>query len=88
MYEKKANLSTIIEEIARTRDVSINNNKVIYIRNFNYLGNQQESFRQLVEDTYLTCRYVFTCRNIDSVDPALNSRCFLIKECHRHLLKH
>lgn len=76
---KKVNLAMIIEEIARTRDVCVNNNKVIYIRNFNYLSHQQECFRQLVEDTYLTCRYVFTCRNIDSVDPALNSRCFLIR---------
>ncbi len=31
---------------------------------------------------YLTCRYVFTCHNIDSVDPALNSRCFLIRITH------
>ena len=76
---KKANLPKIIEEIGRTRDISADCSKIIYIRYLNYLGEQQEAFRQLVEDTYLTCRYVFTCRNIDSVDPALNSRCFLIR---------
>jgi replication-associated recombination protein RarA len=76
---KKANLPKIIEEIGRTRDISADCSKIIYIRYLNYLGAQQEAFRQLVEDTYLTCRYVFTCRNIDSVDPALNSRCFLIR---------
>lgn len=75
----KANLPQIIEEIGCTRDISGDSNKVIYIRNINYLGDQQESFRQLVEDTYLTCRYVFTCHSIDTVDPALNSRCFLIR---------
>jgi replication-associated recombination protein RarA len=76
---KKANLPKIIEEIGRTRDISADSNKVIYIRYLNYLGDQQEAFRQLVEDTYLSCRYVFTCRNIDSVDPALISRCFLVR---------
>ena len=40
------------------------------------MGEQQEAFRQLVEDTYLTCRYVAACGNIDSVDPALNSNFF------------
>ena len=75
---RKANLPMIIEEIGRTRDILADNHRIIYIRNLNYLGEQQEVFRQLVEDTYLTCRYVFTCRNIDSIDPALNSRCFLI----------
>ena len=76
---KKANLLQIIEEIGRTRDISADSNKVIYIRYVNYLGDQQEAFRQLVEDSYLTCRYIFTCRNIDTIDPALNSRCFLIR---------
>ena len=88
---KKANLPKIIEEISRTRDISADSNKIIYIRYLNYLGDQQEAFRQLVEDTYLTCRYVFTCRNIDSVDPALNSRCFLIRvpsPCKKHMLSY
>ena len=76
---KKANLPKIIEEISRTRDISADSNKIIYIRYINYLGSQQEAFRQLVEDTHLTCRYVFTCRNIDTIDPALNSRCLLIR---------
>tara|TARA_Y100000389_G_scaffold194575_1_gene224782 strand:+ start:208 stop:1080 length:873 start_codon:yes stop_codon:yes gene_type:complete len=76
---KKTNLLKIIEEIGRTRDISGDTNKVIYIRYVNYLGDQQEAFRQLVEDSYLTCRYIFTCRNIDTIDPALNSRCFLIR---------
>jgi len=76
---KKANLPKIIEEISRTRDISADSNKIIYIRYINYLGAQQEAFRQLVEDTHLTCRYVFTCRNIDTIDPALNSRCLLIR---------
>tara|TARA_Y100000389_G_scaffold148109_2_gene147160 strand:- start:7670 stop:8569 length:900 start_codon:yes stop_codon:yes gene_type:complete len=76
---KKANLPKIIEEIGRTRDISADSNKVIYIRYLNFLGEHQESFRQLVEDTFQTCRYVFTCRNIDCVDPALNSRCFLVR---------
>lgn len=76
---KKANLLQIIEEIGRTRDISGDSNKIIYIRYVNYLGEQQEAFRQLVEDSYLTCRYIFTCRNIDTIDPALNSRCFLIR---------
>jgi replication factor C subunit 3/5 len=76
---KKANLLKIIEEIGRTRDISADSNKVIYIRYVNYLRDQQEAFRQLVEDSYLTCRYIFTCRNIDTIDPALNSRCFLIR---------
>ena len=78
---KKANLPKIIEEISRTRDISgdSNTHKIIYIRYINYLEDQQEAFRQLVEDTHLTCRFVFTCRNIDTVDPALNSRCLLVR---------
>ena len=49
---KKANLPKIIEEISRTRDISADSNKIIYIRYINYLGSQQEAFRQLVEDTF------------------------------------
>tara|TARA_Y100000389_G_scaffold37455_2_gene31801 strand:+ start:3044 stop:3970 length:927 start_codon:yes stop_codon:yes gene_type:complete len=79
---KKANLPKIIEEISSTRDISGDSNKIIYIRYINHLESQQEAFRQLVEDTYLTCRYVFTCRNIDTIDPALNSRCLLINVSH------
>lgn len=77
--KKNTNLVKIIEEISRTRNISDKYNKIIYIRYLNYLGTQQDSFRQLLEDTYSTCRYVFTCRNIDTIDKALHSRCLLVR---------
>lgn len=77
--KKNTNLVKIIEEISRTKSISDKYNKIIYIRYLNYLGTQQDAFRQLLEDTYSTCRYVFTCRNIDTIDKALHSRCLLVR---------
>ena len=77
--KKNTNLVKIIEEISRTKNISDKYNKIIYIRYLNYLGSQQDAFRQLLEDTYTTCRYVFTCRNIDTIDKALHSRCLLVR---------
>jgi len=77
--KKNTNLVKIIEEISRTKNISDKYNKIIYIRYLNFLGAQQDAFRQLLEDTYSTCRYVFTCRNIDTIDKALHSRCLLVR---------
>tara|TARA_Y100000389_G_scaffold203006_1_gene250068 strand:+ start:3044 stop:3946 length:903 start_codon:yes stop_codon:yes gene_type:complete len=74
---KVTKLVEFIENISETRNVS-NDVKIIYIRNLNLLLDKQEILRQVVEDTFSTCRFIFTVRNIDQVDSALNSRCMSI----------
>lgn len=75
---KVVKLVNIIEEISNTRNIS-KDIKIIYIKNLNCLQDKQEILRQVVEETFETCRFVFTVRNIDKVDPALNSRCMSIR---------
>tara|TARA_Y100000389_G_C17365706_1_gene466188 strand:+ start:169 stop:1056 length:888 start_codon:yes stop_codon:yes gene_type:complete len=67
-----------IEEISTTSSIS-KEIKVIFIKNLNCLQERQELLRQVVEETFATCRFVFTVHNIDRVDTALNSRCMQIR---------
>lgn len=75
---KVTKLVRIIEEIAETKNIS-KNIKIIYIKNLNLLHSKQENLRQVVEDTFETCRFIFTVRNVDKVDSALNSRCMSLR---------
>lgn len=76
--DKVSKLVRIIEEISETKNID-KNFKIIYIKNFNLLNEKQEILRQVVEDTFETCRFIFTVRNIDKVDKALFSRCMSIR---------
>lgn len=77
---KVVKLVKLIEEISNTRNISKDKDiKIIYIKNLNHLQDKQEILRQVVEDTFETCRFIFTVRNIDKVDRALNSRCMSIR---------
>ena len=72
----KASLNSFIEEITETNHVS-GNIKLLYIRYIDVLDTRV--LKQLLEDTYKQCRFIFTCRSLDRIDPAMISRCITIR---------
>ena len=75
----KIELSSILEELSKNRTITSQCSKIFFVQNINCLANkEQERFRQIIEDSYYS-RFIFTCENIDSLDPAIISRCFLIQ---------
>ena len=74
----KVNICKCIEEITQTQHVNKGCHKIIYIRYIDEFYETQQSLRQLIEDSYKECRFIFTSRSIDSVDKSLVSRCIPI----------
>jgi len=74
----KVNVCKCIEEFTQTQHVNRGGHKVIYIRYIDVFYETQQELRQLVEDSYKECRFIFTTRSIDSVDASLVSRCIPI----------
>lgn len=75
----KMNLADAISNITSTRNVT-NTKKVIFVKNFNLLSSYtQEQFREIIENNFDTAIFVITTSNINSIDPAIISRCFVQK---------
>ena len=75
----KISLGKFIEEITRTNNVSTNRTKYIYIRYLDVLSEHHQSLRQLLEESFLNTRFIFSCRSRDKIDTALLSRCVQIR---------
>lgn len=75
----KINIQSFIEEITQTHNVASGNFKTVYIRYIDVMSTTQHLLRQLVEDTYKMCRFIFSTRNLDLLDPALVSRCVEVR---------
>jgi len=75
----KMNLADAISNITSTRNVT-NTKKVIFVKNFNLLSSDtQEQFREIIENNFDTAIFVITTSNINSIDSAIISRCFVQK---------
>lgn len=72
----KASLNSFIEEVTETGHIS-GSIKLLYIRYIDVLDTRV--LKQLLEDTYKQCRFIFTCRSLDKIDPAMISRCVTIR---------
>lgn len=77
--QSKVSIAKCIEELTQTQHVFTGLYKVIYIRYIDVLFDSHQTLRQLIEDTYNECRYIFTSRSIDNIDPSLVSRCITMR---------
>jgi len=100
--KNKSELISILGDLSKNKTITPSQySNIFFVQNLNCLDTkQQEGFRQIIEDAYHS-RFIFTCENIDSLDPALISRCSLIQirtdtqnyinsdtEYHKNILKH
>ena len=73
-------LMDLLQELAKTLNVSRNTFKIIIIRNADCLLKYvQHQLRQMMELFYGTCRLILITSNIDKIDPTIQSRTVCIR---------
>ena len=74
--KSRCEIVSVLEELSAMKNINSTTTKLFWVDNVDCI--EQNNFRQIIEDSYATSRFIFTCTNIDMIDPAIKSRCVLI----------
>ena len=78
LLKQSKNVLNVINEIISTKNMK-NEAKIIFFKNFNILHEDvKKKFRELIENNLHNAVFVFTTNNINTIDKAIISRCFLL----------